>query len=666
MCGICGIASKDPRVRPLDPETLLAMTDAIEHRGPDADGHAIERGVALGARRLSVIDVAGSDQPVRNEDQTVTAVFNGEIYNFAALRSELLAKGHKLTTDGDTETIVHLYEEHGPDFVRRLRGMFAIAVWDSKHRRLVLVRDRMGVKPLYLREGPDGLAFASEVKALIAGGLVVPELDPMAAELFLAHGFVPGPRTLFAGVRKLPPASLLVWQDGRITEEREYWNPWENGAERKSRSWEEDQEELLDLLRTSVRDRMISDVPLGVMLSGGLDSSLITAIMAEESPRPVQTFSIGFAEDAGSDELDDASEVAKLFGTEHHAMRTSAFDHPELLDQAIWYLEEPIADVSCLGFLLLSGLARTEVTVALSGQGADELLGGYRKHEVAAMAAAAHRYVPGPVRRGVAAAARMPRSRPAVARGVLALTTDDPGERLLAMSRVMQPRERMALLDPSFQQAGAEDAIVAAIRDRLPPVKMSALGETLYVDGRLALVDNMLLYFDKMSMAASLEARVPFMDHDLVTFCSQLPDSRRVSRLRRKELLKRASRGLVPDRIIDKPKRGFFHSALGPWLTAHRDELVRETLLDGRAETRGIYRPDAVRQLVDQGVLTGSKKTSQRLFCLLALERWQRLFVDGEVASVAPEKRAPSRQRLMMFFNPNLAAIIGTLAENVA
>ena len=614
------------------------MTSAIEHRGPDEAGHGIHPGVALGMRRLSIIDVAGSHQPVSTEDEQVTAVFNGELFIFPELREELLGKGHKLATHGDSETIVHLYEEYGPDFVRRLRGMFAIALWDKPRRRLVLARDRMGVKPLYYASTPDGLAFASEVKALLAGGLVRAELDPLGAELFLAHGFVPGPYTLFAGVRKLEPAALMVFEDGKIVDHRPYWNPWEDGAPRKALPWAEEQEQLMELLRESVRARMISDVPLGVMLSGGLDSSLITALMAEQSSRPVQTFSIGFAEDEVS-ELGDAEMVAKRFGTDHHALVTSAAEHTGLLDEAIWHLEGPIADVSCLGFILLSRLAREHVTVALSGQGADELLGGYRKHEIASAAAMLQRAVPAPALRLAASAARRPVQRSTFARGMLALTTDDPVERLLAMSRVLQPGEREELLHPDFRHPQAEAEIAGVVAQHLPPVAMSPLGETLHLDTRVALVDNMLLYFDKMSMAASLEVRVPFMDHDVVSFCSRLPDSRRVSRMRKKELLKRASRGLVDDYIIDKPKKGFFHEGLGAWLTHHRDDLVRETLLDGPALERGMYERSAVLDLVERAKLD-DKKASQRLFSLLALERWMLMFVDGQARATQP---APMR-----------------------
>jgi asparagine synthase (glutamine-hydrolysing) len=625
MCGIAGIAAADPRRAPLDPEALEAMTAAIEHRGPDEDGHLLEPGVALGMRRLSVIDPAGSPQPVASEDGEVTVVFNGEIYNFRELRDELEARGHRFATRGDGETIVHLYEELGPRFVERLRGMFAIALWDRPRRRLVLARDRMGVKPLYVAETGAGLAFASEVKSLVAGGVVRPQLDPAAAELFMAWGYVPGPLTLFAGVHKLDPASYLVYEDGRVGERREYWNPGGNAPEGVGSSWEEDGERLLELLRTATRARMVSDVPLGVMLSGGLDSSLIAALMAETSERPVQTFSVGFVEDAAANELADARQVANRLGTDHHELETSALDHPDLLDDALRHLEEPIADLSCVGMLLLSRLARETVTVALSGQGADEILGGYRKHQVARAADLLGR-VP-PARGAVALAARAGAPESARARGLLALSTRDPVERMLAMSRVVQPRERLALFTPEFL---TETDVGAPVRgydlsDR------SVLTQTLYLDGRLALVDNMLLYFDKMSMATSLEVRVPFLDHDVVSFCLALPDARKVRRGNRKELLKRVSRGLVADEIIDKRKRGFFRSALGAWLQAQRGGLLEETLLDPRTAARGLYREDEVRRLlkVSGG---GDIKADQRLFCLFLLERWMREWVDAPVA----------------------------------
>jgi asparagine synthase (glutamine-hydrolysing) len=631
MCGIAGIAAADPRRAPLEPEALRAMTAAIEHRGPDEDGHLLEPGVALGMRRLSVIDPAGSPQPVASEDGEVTAVFNGEIYNFRELRAELEGRGHRFATRGDGETIVHLYEEFGPRFLERLRGMFAIALWDRPRRRLLLARDRMGEKPLYLAETESGLAFASEVKSLIAGGLVRPSLDPVAAELFMAWGYVPGPLTLFAGVRKLPPACSLVYTDGEIVEQRQYWNPWDGAPDDVGRSWEDDGERLLELLRTATRARMVSDVPLGVMLSGGLDSSLLTALMAEASDRPVQTFSVG----AAANELAEARQVARALGTDHHELETSALDHPDLLDDALRHLEEPIADLSCVGLLLLSRLARETVTVALSGQGADEILGGYRKHQVA-HAADLLRRVP-PARAAVALAARVGAPESARARGLRALSSRDPVERMLAMSRVVQPRERLALFTPEFL-TGTD--VGAPVRGHDDVSGRSILTQTLYLDSRLALVDNMLLYFDKMSMATSLEVRVPFLDHDVVSFCLALPDSRKVRRGNRKELLKRVSRGLVADEIVDKQKRGFFRSALGTWLKAQEGGLLEQTLLDPRTAARGLYREAEVRRLL-QVAGSGDIKADQRLFCLFLLERWMREWVDAPVPAAAA--RAPVR-----------------------
>ncbi len=630
MCGIAGIAAADPRRAPLEPEALAAMTAAIEHRGPDEDGHLLEPGVALGMRRLSVIDPAGSPQPVASEDGEITAVFNGEIYNFRELRAELEGRGHRFATRGDGETIVHLYEELGPRFVERLRGMFAIALWDRPRRRLVLARDRMGVKPLYVAESDAGIAFASEVKSLVAGGLVRPRLDPAAAELFMAWGYVPGPLTLFEGVHKLDPATCLVYEGGRVVERHQYWNPWDHAPEGVGSSWEEDGERLLELLRTATRARMVSDVPLGVMLSGGLDSSLIAALMAEASERPVQTFSVGFVEDAAANELAEARQVAGRLGTDHHELETSALDHPDLLDDALRHLEEPIADLSCVGMLLLSRLARETVTVALSGQGADEILGGYRKHQVA-RAADQLRRLP-PARAAVALAARAGAPESTRARGLRALSTGDPVERMLAMSRVVQPRQRLALFTPEFLTT---TDVGAPVHHHGDLSGRSALAQTLYLDGRLALVDNMLLYFDKMSMATSLEVRVPFLDHDVVAFCLALPDSRKVRRGNRKELLKRVSRGLVADEIIDKPKRGFFRSALGAWLQAQQGGVLEQTLLDPATKARGLYRDDEVERLlrVSGG---GDIKADQRLFCLFLLERWQRQWVDAPVESPTP------------------------------
>ena len=445
---------------------------------------------------------------------------------------------------------------------------------------------------------------------------------------------------LFAGVKKLAPGHVLVWQGGEVKEHFEYWDAWGDPPERRSGSWEDDQEQLLALLRESVRARMIAEVPLGVMLSGGLDSSLITALMAEQSSGPVKTFSIGFAEEPGANELEDAQQVATRLGTEHHPLLTTAVEHPDLLDRALWHLEEPIADLSCLGFLLLSELASEHVTVALSGQGADELLGGYTKHGVAWLADGAQR-LPRPLRDAAARLAHQAPDRSTLGRAAVAATTADPVERAMAMSRVMYPAERAELLTSRFHQPGAAGEIEAAVRDRLDPRAGSVLGQVLNLDRKLALVDLMFLYFDKMSMATSLEVRVPFMDHDVVSFCTALPDSRKVWRGRRKELLKRASQGLVDERILKKRKQAFFVGALGSWLRTHRDGLFRDVLLDSRSLERGYVRRDPLARLVAQGG-DGDKQSARMLLSLLLLEKWHRMFVDpdGEAARISSEARA--------------------------
>ena len=635
MCGICGFASRDPRALPLERTVLQAMCDVITHRGPDDDGQLIEPGVALGMRRLSILDLESGAQPISNEDGTISTVFNGEIYNFRELRAQLSGR-HRLATRGDTETIVHLYEENGWRFSEHLRGIFAIAVWDRSRRRLILTRDRMGVKPLYVAETPDGLAFASEIKSLIAGGLISSVLDPLSAELFLAFGYVPGQRTLFAGVRKLMPATTMVWEDGAIVAEERYWFPKLSGRDGDRRSWEDDQEEFLALLRSAVHGQMVSDVPLGVMLSGGLDSSTVTALMAEVSDRPVKTFSIGFADSHYANELPYAREVARVLGTDHHELLTEAEEQPELLEDVLWHMEEPVADLSAFGFLMISRLASRSVKVALSGQGADELLGGYRKHQVA-YANGLLRRLPGPVREALGTTSKVLPDGSTGARGVRALTSDDPTERLLAMSRVLQGSQRESLLEPMFRVTVAESEIRNAIAKHIPPDDVSVLTQTLYMDTQLALVDQLFLYFDKMSMANSLEVRVPFTDHDLVSFCLSLPDTRRIWLLRRKELLRRATGGLPTRSVLTRRKTGFFRGAFGPWLSCHR-EFVREILLDDRTLARRQIQPGALSRLID-GAGRHGIKLDQVLLSVLLLELWQRLFVDQD--------RTPARMRTL-------------------
>ncbi len=572
MCGICGVVQVggEPRLV-IEPDVLDRMTDAMTHRGPNDRGTHLEAGVALGVRRLSIVDVEGGHQPVSNEDGTVWAVQNGELYNHEDVRRELLG-GHRLASRCDTEILPHLYEEVGPAFAERVRGKFGMAVWDRRERRLVLARDRLGVKPLYYAEAGDRVVFASELKSLLASGIVETELDYEAIDAYMTFGFVPGPLTPLAAVRKLMPGERLIVDPRGLRLERY----WKYPAPEPDRGASEDElaEELIARLDEAVRLRLMSDVPLGAMLSGGLDSSLIVALMAKHMSEPVKTFSIGFTEDEDN-ELADARFVADLFGTEHHELELS-YTHQQVdLADLVWAMDEPVADLSSLGFLAISELAAQHVTVALSGQGADELFGGYTKHKAASLVAAWRR-VPGPARAlGAGALARSPlRSR----RSVRTLLAADPVERLLAMSGRVDDELRSQLYRGPLatSDGGAGRRAVLPLAHGIADDPLAA---TLHIDGQLALVDRMLHYFDRTSMMCSLEVRVPFLDHELVEFCARVPDSLKVRRLETKYLLKRAARDVLPRRVIHKRKLGFFQGPTAGWLQAQMDGAISDYLL---------------------------------------------------------------------------------------
>ena len=570
MCGICGVVQVGGEGRAvLAPGVLDRMTDSMVHRGPDDRGTFEAPGVALGARRLSIVDVAGGHQPVRSEEGTVWAAQNGELYNHLELRRELEGDGHRFGSRCDTEILPHLYEREGDRFPERLRGKFAIAVWDGARRRAVLARDRLGVKPLYWARRGDLVFYGSELKSLLASGLIEPELDYEAIDAYLTFGFTPGPRTLLAGVQKLLPGHRLLI-DAHGARAEAYWR-YPTPQPDRSLNEQEHTERLLELLEESVRLRLMSDVPLGAMLSGGLDSSLIVALMARNMSEPVKTFSVGFREAGEGNELADARRVAEHYGTDHHELELSLHDQDVDLAQLAWHLDEPLADLSALGFLALSQLATQHVTVTLSGQGADELLGGYRKH----LAAALMQRVPRPLRAGAALAAR---GHGRLGRAARTLTAGDPVERLLAMSgHVDKPlRERLY----RSQLAGTSGREAArAVADRLHGFDGEPLATTLHVDAQLALVDDMLHYFDRASMAHSLEVRVPFLDHQLVEHCATIPDELKVRRRETKYVLKQAARGLVPDEVIHRRKVGFFNTAVEDWFRSQTDGVVSDYLL---------------------------------------------------------------------------------------
>ena len=637
MCGICGVVQigGEPRAV-IAPQLLDHMTDVMTHRGPNDRGTYAAPGVALGVRRLSIVDVAGGHQPIASEDESVWAVQNGELYNHDAVRAELRADGHRFNTRCDTEILPHSYERWGERFPEKLRGKFGIAVWDNDNRRAVLARDRLGVKPLYYAQSEDLVVFASELKSLLASGLVEPRLDYRAIDAYLTFGFFPGPWTPLEGVSKLMPGHVLTIDADGVRSEA-YWRyPPQIVNTRRGR--QETAHELMELLEEAVRLRLMSDVPIGAMLSGGLDSSLVVALMAKNMTEPVKTFSVGFVEDGDINELADARFVAEHFGTDHHELELSIFDTDVSIEDLVWHSDEPLADLSSLGLLALCELASKHVTVGLSGQGADELLAGYTKHRAAAFASLWRR-LPTPLRQAGPAFRKV--GPPQLRRMGRALAAGDAADRLVAMSGKVGPELRASLFRgplAALDGNAARDAVIA----RLDGSPDDPLPTTLFIDAQLALVDDMLHYFDRASMAHSLELRVPFLDHELVEYCATIPPSWKATPFATKRLLKEAARGVIPDRIIDKRKIGFFAGSVDRWFQAQSETLVREYLLAPDARYREFLDARGVEQLVSGHASSGDRAIGSLLLSILMLEVWLSTYVPRALAAPAPEA-APIR-----------------------
>jgi asparagine synthase (glutamine-hydrolysing) len=610
MCGICGLATKGGAV---DPERLRAMSATLVHRGPDSDGELLDGPVGLAARRLSIIDLEGGDQPIANEDSTVHVVQNGEIYNFRELRAELEQAGHRFSTHSDTEVLVHLYEEHGEGFAERLRGMFAVAIWDSRRRRLVVARDRFGIKPLYYRDESGELMFASELRALPRG-----EVDPDALEAFLAFNSVPAPFSIFAGTYKLPAGHLLVWQDGETRVER-YARPVP--AEVRDEDSAELAEELRARLRDSVRAHLIADVPVGVLLSGGVDSSLLAALAAQESGETVHTFSIGF-EERSFDELDDARSVASMYGTRHEEL-TLRPDAALLLPRLAETFDEPFADSSALPTYLVSELAARHVKVALSGEGGDELFGGYYTYAADLLALRVGRFAPvvKPLVERLPSSSRRASFDYKAKRFVRGAALP-PLERHHAWKEIFSPDVRAEL---TGRRSGYDP--VDLLRARFGETEGSELLTRLQdVDLGTYLVDDLLVKTDRASMAHSLEARVPYLDPVVAGLAQSLPTRLKVRGLQKKVLLRKAAAPLLPRRIVYGRKRGFSIPAAA-WLRGELEPFARDVLAPDRLRRQGFFRPELVERLIDSHV-AGEEDLSRQLWGLLAFTLWHEHHVE--------------------------------------
>ena len=615
MCGISGIVSTNG---PADPERLARMSRTLVHRGPDSDGSLIDGPVALAARRLAIIDLETGDQPIANEDSSIHVVQNGELYNYRELRGELERAGHRFRTHGDTEVLVHLYEEHGLAFARRLRGMFAVALWDAARRRLVLARDRFGIKPLYYRATPEGLEFASELRALPRG-----EIDLDALEAFLAFNSIPAPLTIFRDTRKLPPGHLLVWEAGESRIERFARPAPPAMAELRDGDEAELVEELRARLRDSVRAHLVSDVPVGVLLSGGIDSSALAALAAEESSEPLRTFSIGF-EERSFDELADARRVAGRYGTRHRELVLRP-DAALLLPALAEAFDEPFADSSALPTYLVSRLAAEDVKVALSGEGGDELFGGY------------YTYVADLLALRAGGAARL--ARPFVERlpSSSARASFDYKAKRFVRSAHLPPLERHHAWKEIFSaDARAE---LTGRRHGFDPVDLyrarfaetagaELLARLQDVDLGLYLVDDLLVKTDRASMAHSLEARVPYLDPVVTNLALALPTRHRVRGFRKKVLLRKAVAPLLPREIVRGKKRGFSIPAAA-WLRGELEPFARATLSPDTLRRQGFFRPEAVTRLIDAHV-AGKEDLSRQLWGLLAFTLWHERHVERE------------------------------------
>jgi asparagine synthase (glutamine-hydrolysing) len=639
VCGIAGAFAIDGLSGPpLDRVVLERMTEIMRHRGPDDAGFAEGEGMSLGARRLSIIDVEGGHQPLSDEGGHVWAAQNGEIFNQAELRNKLRANGHAFRSRCDTEVLPHLYERHGPQLCERLHGMFAIAVWNTRERMGILARDRLGVKPLYYAAVNGLVVFGSELKSVIASGLVSDELDPEALAAYLMLGFVPGPMTPLKDVRKVMPGERLVIGGGTVRSER-YWR-YPAPDPDPGPSGEEWAERLRSELADAVRMQLMSDVPLGAMLSGGLDSSLMVALMAEQSDRPVKTFTIGFDGAGEANELSDARRVAAQLGTEHHEIELSLAGPHGALERLAWHMDEPVRSLCALGFLALSELAASEVAVALAGQGADELFGGYRKHRVASLTATWDR-LPAAMRAPIAAAGR--RGPSEIRRLAVALQAPDPVSRLIASSSLLRPDLRKCLFSGALAEQ-ADAARHAAARHLDGAAKATPLSALLHLDAQLGLVDDMLHYFDRASMAHSLEVRVPFLDHRLVETCARMPDAVKVRGRTTKHVLRLAAKGLVPDFVLDKPKLGFLRASTRSWLAAGDGALIDRVLLAPDAR----YAEILDRSMIEQQIRdwrAGAGDRSQFLLAIVMLEVWLSTYLGrafaaarGDVSAVGPRE----------------------------
>jgi asparagine synthase (glutamine-hydrolysing) len=636
MCGICGIFNFCSN-EPVDPSLLRNMRDTMRHRGPDEEGLYVKGNLGLGHRRLSIIDLSTGQQPMSNEacaeqgrsNSTVWIVYNGEVYNYLELKEDLEKKGHRFRTRSDTETIIHLYEEYGERCVEHLRGMFAFAIWDEKRQRLLLARDRLGKKPLHYYLDDQRLIFASELKAILQDRTVLRQIDLVALREYLAYQYVPGSKTIFEGIKKVPPAHVLVCSSGQ-TSLRQYWHLIFREDHEHDEAYYVDR--LKDLLSEAVRLRLVSDVPLGAFLSGGIDSSTVVALMSQASGEPVKTFSIGFEEQDFS-ELRYARLVAQRFQTDHHEfiVRPNAV---ELLPRLAWQYDEPFADVSAIPTFYVSQMARQHVTVCLSGDGGDEAFAGYG-HYIGALGIN-QRYrlldrIPLSWRRQIFG--RLHQNWPAGLRGyhMTRKVSMSFAERFAEQISCFNLPEQVHLLSADvLKTTDNRFGYDAFLESDSVAKSWPAISRLQYIDFTNYLPDDILVKVDKASMLNSLEVRVPLLDHKVIEFIASMPGSLRLRNGERKYIFKKIARQLLPAEVLQRPKMGF-STPVNFWFRGELADYAREVLLDRRTMQRGFFNRDYIEGLISQpGPYRDARSDwGHQVWTLLCLEHWCRAYLDG-------------------------------------
>jgi asparagine synthase (glutamine-hydrolysing) len=629
MCGICGKFAFDSQAM-VSPSLVKAMADSIRHRGPDDEGYYVAGQIGLGFRRLSIIDLKSGHQPLANEDDSIWIVFNGEIYNYQELRAFLLEKGHTFKTRTDTEVIVHLYEEFGPACLEKLRGMFSFAIWDQNAKTLFLARDRVGIKPLYYHLTGTALVFASEIKAILADPSVDREVAPELIDRFLTFQYMPGEETLLKGIQKLAPGHYLLVKDGQPVI-RQYWD-LQFAESAQDKSVEQAEAELLKLLSETVGQHMIADVPVGILLSGGVDSTGVLSLAADNTDKKIATFTVGFSGEHFADERPYARLAAKRYGTQHYEMTISAGDFAAFMPKYVWHMEEPVCEPPAIALYYVSKLARDHVTVLLSGEGGDEAFAGYSNY------------------RNLVWLERIKRGGPllnsALAGGM------SLGNSLFGMSRLtkyvplMQDRfpdyyySRTSnphrttgnglggVYSADFRGAIDRDLSIEPMRALQSRVRgLNTLDAMLYIDTKTWLPDDLLIKADKMTMANSIELRVPLLDHKVLEFAASLPSRLKLNGLKTKFILKKALSSRIPKEIRDRKKTGF-PVPYESWLRTDLKDLVWDVLTDSRTTNRGYFSKTAVEGLLRAN--SNGSDYSKAIFSLVSLELWQRTFLESE------------------------------------